>query len=369
MRKIMVLIIVIVLAIGSGIFWFIHQPQFGSAPSGSRLEKIQASPHYRDGKFQNIESVENIVEGGNQFSATWEFLFGSKEEIVPDKAIPFVKTDLKVLDKDEDIVVWLGHSSFYMQLNGYRILIDPVFSSYAAPLSFINKAFEGTNPYTAADMPDIDLLVMSHDHWDHLDYQTVMDLQPKVKSIACPLGVGAYFEQWGFRAEQLYEGDWFEKLTIAPDFTLHIVPAQHFSGRMLEKDQTLWAGFVFITSGNRVFYSGDSGYGSHFAEIGQQLGGFDLAIMENGQYNKQWPRIHMMPEEAAQAAVDVGAKKLLTGHNGKFALSRHEWDEPYKRITAASRDKKYQLVTPKIGEIVHIEDDTEKFSPWWESVE
>ena len=295
-----------------------------------------------------------------------KFLTGSKEQLVPDGAIPSAKVDLKGLDPQEDVVVWLGHSSFYMQLGGRRILVDPVFSSYASPVSFINKAFAGSNVYTAEDMPAIDVLVLSHDHWDHLDYDTVMALKSKVKAIVCPLGVGEYFEQWGFSPDQLHEEDWDTEVNLADDFSIYVLPSQHFSGRMLKQNQTEWAGFAFITPARRVFYSGDGGYGQHFKAIGERFGPFDLAILEDGQYNKDWPRIHMMPEETAQAAVDVRARAVLPVHNGKFALSRHSWDEPYKRITKASAGKDYRLLTPEIGDLIRLDDKVQSFPHWWE---
>lgn len=363
----MIIIGIVFFVLICGVMIFVQKPEFGRAPTGERLARIQASPHYVNGQFQCLEPVEKIVEG-SQAGAMWEFLFGSKQDLVPSGMMPTEKTDLKALDVKQNIVVWLGHSSFYMQLGGKRILIDPVFSSYASPLSFINKAFVGSNVYTAEDIPEIDVLIISHDHWDHLDYPTIMALQPKIKEIVCPLGVGEYFEEWGFSSEQLHEEDWFTQVKLAENFSVYVLPAQHFSGRFLKENPTQWAGFALVTPECRVFYSGDTGYGRHFKEIGEMFGGFDLAIMENGQYNKAWPRIHMMPEETAQAAVDVKAKVVLPAHNGKFALSRHAWDEPYRRIAANSQGKDYKLVTPKIGELAHISDVKEQFSHWWEEV-
>ena len=149
---------------------------------------------------------------------------------------------------------------------------------------------------------------------------------------------------------------------------MHILPAQHFSGRSLTRNKTLWAGFALVTPQRRIYYSGDGGYGPHFKNIGDRLGGFDLAIMENGQYGLGWPYIHMMPEESAQAAVDVRAKALLPGHAAKFALAHHSWDDPYVRIAAASQDKPYRLLTPMIGQPVALEGKDRQFSHWWEEL-
>lgn len=347
-----------------GVF-FIHQPMFGNGPDGERFEKIKGSSNYINGEFKNLEPVTQIVEG-NRFIAFWDFLFGEKDYLVPSKAFPVEKRELKAIDKDKNIIVWLGHSSYYMQLDGKRILMDPVLSSYASPFPFINKAFNGTNPYSVEDIPEIDVLLISHNHWDHLDYPTIMGLKPKIKQVICALGVGAYFEEWGFEKKQIFEEDWFGEIPLQEDFSVYVLPAQHFSGRMLKQNQTLWASFAIVTKDHQIFYSGDGGYGNHFKEIGERFGSFDLAIMENGQYNKDWAKIHMMPEETAQAAEDIHAKTLLPAHAGKFALSKHAWDEPFQRIVAASEGKSYRLLTPKIGEIVEVDNDKQQFSYWWE---
>ena len=354
-----------------GGYSFIHRPEFGRLPQGDRLARIQASPHYINGKFQNLVPVQVMSDdsGENRFVATAKFLFGDKSALSPQEPMLSHKTDLKKLDIKQDLVVWMGHSTFYMQLGGRRILIDPVFSSYASPVFFINKAFSGSNIYTAADMPDIDVLAISHDHWDHLDYPTVMALKDKIKNIVCPLGVGEYFEQWGFDLQILHEEDWDKEIKIAEDFSIHILPSQHFSGRFLTQNPTLWCGFAFVTPKNKVYYSGDGGYGEHFKAIGKQFGGFDLMLGENGQYNMAWHDIHLLPEETAQAAADVRAKALLPAHGGKFALARHPWQEPYQKLTEASQGKDYQLLTPEIGEAVSIDEiSLQAFGKWWEKM-
>ena len=351
---------------------FTRRPEFGQLPQGARLARMQASPHYVNGKFQNLVPVQvmNEQNGENRFVAMAKFLFGDKSHLSPKQEMLSKKTDLHSLNPQEDVVVWMGHSTFFLQLGGYRILIDPVFSPYASPLFFINKAFPGSNVYTAEDIPEIDVLAISHDHWDHLDYPTVMALKSKVKHIVCPLGVGEYFEGWGFAKELLHEDDWDTEIKLADDLSVHILPSQHFSGRFLTSNPTLWCGFAFVTPQRKVYYTGDGGYGEHFKAIGQKFGGFDLMLGENGQYNMAWHAIHMLPEETAQAALDVGAKQLLPAHGGKFALSRHPWQEPYRELTKASRGKGYQLVTPEIGELAYIDSHKNTlFAPWWENME
>ena len=355
------------MVLGAGIYT--QKPAFGSSPSGTRLQKIENSPNYANGEFQNLIPTAKFSEGTTSVAALWEYQVKEKIRLHPAGPLPSKKVDLTQLRRQEDIVVWLGHSSVYLQLGGKRFLVDPVFSSYASPTSFINKAFEGSNPYGAEDMPAIDYLLISHDHWDHLDYPTIMSLKPKIKNIICPLGVGCYFEEWGFSSDSIHEADWFTPLQMEPDLTVHVLPSRHFSGRTLVQNKTQWAGFAVLTPQRRVFISGDGGYGPHFKMIGEHFKHFDLAIMENGQYNPRWPYIHMMPEEVALATEELHAKALLPVHAGKFALSSHAWDEPFQRIAAASEKKPYKLFTPLLGEPVALDDNQQAFSHWWENAD
>ncbi|WP_413731216.1 MBL fold metallo-hydrolase [Sodalis sp. RH20] len=353
----------------SGFSSFFSLPAFGKLPAGKRLERISASVNFTGGEFRNPLPTPQLTEGAGYVALLWEFIFGSRQRVKPAGALPMVKTDLKALDAGQDTVLWLGHSSYFMQLGGHRILIDPVFSAYAAPFSVFNRAFKGDYPYSAADMPEIDYLIISHDHWDHLDYPTLTALRTKIKTILCPLGVGAHLEYWGFSPEIIHESDWDQEWVFAADFTVHVLPARHFSGRGLARNKTLWASFMLETPARKVFYSGDSGYGPHFAAIGDRFGAVDLAIMENGQYDKSWKYIHMMPEQVALAATDVRAGALLAGHSGRFCMSNHAWDDPYIRLSAASRDKTYRLLTPAIGEAVLLDRPGQAFTRWWEKTD
>ncbi|MCX7779810.1 MAG: MBL fold metallo-hydrolase [Negativicutes bacterium] len=363
----LILLLCLVLTALAAAFYLQH-PKFGKLPAGAHLERIKKSPNYRDGQFKNLIATPAGTQGSSSFALWWELLFSKKERLAPADAVPSIKTNLLSLDKGKDTVIWLGHSSYFIQIGSKRILLDPVFSAYAAPVPFMNKAFDGANAYMAEEMPEIDYLLISHDHWDHLDYSTIMKLKPKIKNVICGLGVGAHFAYWGFAAQDIWEADWFTALEPEPNFAVHILPSRHFSGRLFNKNQTLWVGFALITPKRRIFFSGDSGYGPHFKQIGEMFNGFDLAIMENGQYDKSWPHIHMMPEEAAQAAEELKTKALLPGHAGKFAIARHAWDDPFRRITLASQGKQYKLLTPMIGEPVELQNPQQFFSRWWESI-
>lgn len=270
--------------------------------------------------------------------------------------------------KRQDVLVWFGHSSYFIQLDGKHILVDPVFSDAASPVGFFNKAFKGTNSYAASDVPDIDYLIITHDHWDHLDYPTMLQLKSRVKKVICGLGVGAHFEYWGFDKHRIIEMDWNEDYSLDTGFTVFSLPARHFSGRGFSANQSLWGSFLLQSPTSKIYIGGDSGYDTHFADIGKRFGEIDLAILENGQYDEHWKYIHMMPKEVLQAAKDLRAKQLFPIHNSKYALANHDWDTPMRTITAGYTAGEFKLITPKIGEVVRLKDRTQTFSKWWESV-
>lgn len=343
-------IVVVVVAVG---IVFVNQPSFGRLPQGERLERIKSSPHYKNGAFENLSPTTLMTSDKGRLQGLWEFVFAKKDGLVPDKPIPVIKTDLKELDRDSNLMMWFGHSSYLMQLDGKRILVDPVFCM-ASPVSFVNKPFKGTDIYKPEDMPDIDYLVISHDHWDHLDYQTVKRLKDRVRKVICPLGVGEHFEYWEFDKERLVELDWQENAKLDSGFMVHCLPARHFSGRGLTSNQSLWASFLVETPTRKVYIGGDSGYDSHFARIGKQFPGIDLAILENGQYNEGWKYIHTMPRYLGQAAKDLKAKKIITVHHSKYALARHRWDEPLENEIKAAKEDSLNLFVPVIGQVIGL---------------
>ncbi|WP_049620632.1 MBL fold metallo-hydrolase [Frateuria defendens] len=352
----------------AGAATYLQHPLFGALPKGERLARIERSPHYADGAFRNQIDTPMLTTDQSEWSMWRETIFGERGHPRPPGAIPAVKTDLKALDPARDLVVWLGHSSYFVQLGGKRILIDPVFSTNAAPVPGANRAFEGTSIYAAADMPEIDALLISHDHYDHLDYPTILALKPKVRQVIVGLGVGAHFEAWGYDMRVVSEADWNEAVALSPQLQIHVTPARHFSGRAFTRNQSLWVGFALVSPERRLFFSGDSGYGPHFAEIGQRLGPFDWAALDMGQYDPRWANVHMTPEQAAQAAEDLRTRVLMPEHVGRFSLAPHDWDDPFKRIVAASRVRRYALWTPEIGQPVYLAGQPQKFSSWWETV-
>ena len=358
---------VIILVLLGGIV-FMQLPRFGKLPTGDRLERIRKSPNYRNGSFQNQSLTPVMADDVSFLSVSREFFLGRSKRIAPVDEIPSVKTDLIKLDKDQDVLVWFGHSSYFIQIDGKKILIDPVLSGHASPFSFSIKAFKGTDPYKVKDIPEIDYLIITHDHWDHLDYKTILKLKPKIKKVICGLGTGAHLERWGYNKNIITELDWYEQTTPDSGFMVHSVPARHFSGRGFKRNQTLWTSFVLQTPTMKIFIGGDGGYDKHFKEAGERFGPIDLAILDNGQHNKNWKYIHLMPDEIIKAFNDLKAKRLFSGHSSKFALANHAWDEPLKEVKALSNKYNFPLVSPMIGEQVNLKDTTQKFSEWWKEI-
>lgn len=348
---------------------FLNQANFGHIPTGERKHRVENSPNYKDSKFQNINHTPQLTGDKGYVEMMTDFIFGNYERVKPKDEIPHVKTDLLHLDRSHDLLVWFGHSSYFIQIDGKRILVDPVFSKGASPVSFINKAFSGADTYKAEDIPEIDYLFVSHDHWDHLDYASVMELKQRTGKVVCSLGAGEHFERWGFDMDKVIELDWNESSALDDGFMTYCLPARHFSGRGLSPDQSLWASYLVQTPTMKIYLGGDSGYDTHFAEIGKQFGEIDLAILENGQYGAGWKYIHMLPEETVKAAGDLHAKVLLPVHSSKFTLANHPWDEPLIRVTEAARKENQPILTPMIGEIVHIKDSTQVFKEWWIGIE
>lgn len=359
----------IIAVLALAIFVFTGQPRFGDTPRGARLERVKKSPNYRDGKFQNLHETQQITSEKGFLGAMGDFLFTKKERLRPESEIPSVKTDLWKLDRGENLLVWFGHSSYLLQVDGQRILVDPVLKGAGSPVSFINRPFKGTETYSPEDIPEVDYLVISHDHWDHLDYGTVMAIKERVGKVVCPLGVGQHFERWGFTPDRLVEMDWNEAAALGGGYKVHCLPARHFSGRGLTPNQSLWASFLFEMPSRRIYIGGDSGYDTHYAEAGARFEDIDLAIIENGQNNEDWKYIHILPEQQVQAFRDLGAKRLFTVHHSKFALAKHPWDEPLKNITAAAEKHSIDLIQPMIGEVVNLDDTAYTITKWWEGVE
>jgi L-ascorbate metabolism protein UlaG (beta-lactamase superfamily) len=359
----MILIPIIILAVAIGVYLFLRKPQFGGKTSDEQLKRIQNSPNYKEGQFQNLNFTPQLTGDASILKVMKEFFFNKDKRNVPASVLPSIKTNLFELASADDVLVWFGHSSYFMQLNGKRFLIDPVFSGHASPVKFTTKGFKGSDVYTVDDIPPLDFLLITHDHYDHLDYETIIKLRRKTGQVITGLGVGAHFQKWGYRGKNITEMDWNEEAHLN-DFTISTTPTRHFSGRNFKRNTSLWLSFVLNISGKKIFIGGDSGYDTHFKAIGEKFGAFDLVILECGQYNNYWKFIHMMPEEVVQATIDLNAKNLLPVHWGKFSLSLHAWDEPIKRVVKEAKIKGVNVLHPMIGEALYL-DRPNTFTEWW----
>jgi L-ascorbate metabolism protein UlaG (beta-lactamase superfamily) len=372
LKKIMIVVLVIVPILTLGIFAFLQKTVFGKHPSGARLQRIEKSSNYRDGQFQNLSETPMMTGDVSYWDMARKY-FGSDDiQKEPPAPFPSVKTDLNELiatsEPNKPVIVWFGHSTYLIRIGGKTILVDPVLSARASPVQFVGSAsYNGTRIITAADLPPLDAVIITHDHYDHLDYETILQLVPTTKHFHTSLGVGEHLEHWGVPAKAISEYDWWEHGTIADGIEIIAAPARHFSGRGVISNKTLWSSFIIKTATHSLYVGGDSGYDTHFKLIGEKFGPFDLALLECGQYNVSWKLIHMMPEETVQAAQDLRAKVLQPVHWGKFTLALHAWDESIRRVTTEATKQGVRLTTPRVGEVIRI-DSVYPSEHWWEAV-
>ncbi|MEJ5106739.1 MBL fold metallo-hydrolase [Chryseobacterium sp. MYb328] len=360
-------ILAVVILLTATYFIVINGAAFGAVPKGKRLDRIRQSKFYRNKQFQNISHTPSIAEGYKMTAVTYDFLLGKKHPLLkPLKEIRSMHTNLKNLDKNMDVFVWLGHSSYYIQTDGVSFLIDPVLSLYGSPFKYFNKAFKGSDIFKPEDIPDLDYLVITHDHFDHLDYPTVKSIKDRTGMAVVPLGAGAHLERWGYAESQLIEEEWGSEVELKNNIKLAFTPARHFSGRRIKQNDTLWTSYVLETPTKKIFLGGDSGYDSHFKMIGEKYGPFDYAVLENGQYGDAWRYIHTLPEDVIQAAIDIDARHIIPVHAAKFALALHPWNEPLQKITSLGEENGLNILTPMIGEVVDLNRNDQQFTSWWE---
>ncbi|MDB5119983.1 MAG: putative Zn-dependent hydrolase of beta-lactamase fold protein [Sphingobacteriales bacterium] len=335
---------------------------FGKKPAGKVLYKLKRSPNYKNGAFQNLSPTEVTLKSTSILKMMKDFATKPKSA-APPVTLPSVKTDLTALKAASPTIVWFGHSSYLIKYEEQTILVDPVFSGNASPVSFFGKSFAGSDVYTPEDFPEIDIIILTHDHYDHLDYKTILKFKSKTKHFYTPLGVGEHLKHWGVAESKITELDWWQKTPIEKG-ELIATPARHFSGRGITRNNSLWSSFVLKLADYSIYIGSDSGYDSHFKEIGNLYGPFDIAILETGQYNTNWPYIHMMPEQAVQAAIDLGASVILPVHWAKFSLALHNWNEPIQRVIKTASDLNVKVTTPLIGEPIILKSSYPD-KVWW----
>jgi L-ascorbate metabolism protein UlaG (beta-lactamase superfamily) len=322
-----------------------------------------------DCRFQNPPNPE--ARPHRSSVEIWSrLLLERKQGTVPVDAIPVRMLDraaLDALDVSANHIIRLGHSSHLLKLRGKWWLIDPVFGPRASPLSWVGPRRFHPPPLALEDVPQIEGLVLSHDHYDHLDVPTIEALKDRVQRYFVPLGVGRRLREWGVPADRIEEFDWWQERQWG-EVHVTAAPAQHFSGRTLwDRNRTLWASWSLRSGGERIFYSGDTGYFAGFKEIGDRLGGIDIALLENGAYDSYWPTVHMTPEETVRAFEDLRARTLYLVHNSTFDLAFHGWREPLDRVAALAQQRGIALATPEIGEVLTLGKPRQN-KRWWEGL-
>jgi L-ascorbate metabolism protein UlaG (beta-lactamase superfamily) len=344
---------------------------FGGKIAGRRLERIRASAHYIDGAFRNTLPVGPGLKSGTAVPTMAEFFFGGKRR-TPRAPLPSV-SPLDAWSRPPETglrATWLGHSTVLVEIDGVRLLTDPVWGERASPMRFAGpKRFQPV-PVAVSALPALDAVIISHDHYDHLDHLTILELARIDVPLITSIGVGAHLEAWGVPAERIIELDWWEHVELRRGgVTVTAAPSQHFSGRTIGgRNATLWSSFAVRGPRHAIFFSGDTGLTQEYDEIRRRLGAFDLAMLEVGAYHPAWGDIHLGPDGALDALRLLGGGSLLPVHWGTFNLAIHAWDEPAETLLANAPKKGAHLVMPRLGEAVEP-SRVERIDPWWRRVE
>lgn len=363
--------LVLFVGLSLGMLFVCKRSIFGTSPSAEYQKKFKGSPNYNETEGVFLNRRPHLLK---EMRARLSWFTIAKEwsdkgiDRIPLKPLPQHVPDMQEFMKpSSDLkLVWFGHSTVLLNMNGKIILIDPVFSAGAAPFVFLVPRFQKP-VLSLEELPEVDYIVISHDHYDHLDMESIQFFKNKKNRFVVPLGVGSHLMGWGVPAERITELDWWEGYKDR-DLEFIATPAQHFSGRTgIKNDTTLWASWVLRNGEKSIYFSGDSGYDDHFKEIGDKYGPFDLAFLENGQYNDKWPEVHMHPEETIDAYFDLKAQRYFPIHWAMFKLAYHPWYDPVTRIQKAAKGKEVHLVTPIIGEVVVIGDRYVN-KTWWDDL-
>lgn len=361
------LLTIILIAVVGGTIFMHTSPEFGGEATDAQKKEYVKTGHYKleDEVFFNIETT--IME-----PPSWDVMKKFMEDDPskqPAKHIQPERVDSITLAKHDTSftkLTWFGHSAFLLQMDGKNILLDPMLGESPSPVpAFGATRYSKELPIEVEKLPIIDAMIFSHDHYDHLDYGTIQKLKGRVGKYYVPMGIGNHLRAWGVEDSKIHELNWWDNIDF-DGINLILTPSRHFSGRGLaDRNATLWGSWVLQGKKDKVYFSGDGGYGKHFKEIGEKYGPFDIALMECGQYNEAWKAIHMMPEETVQAGVDIQAKVLMPIHWGAFTLALHSWTDPIERAVAHGEKLNMPIVTPKIGEAVLITGDNYPQKKWW----
>ena len=340
--------------------------QFGGKITSDLIVQYQQSKNWKNGKFQNLETTE-MVEGPIQFGKIIYKQLSTTKDREPAQSLPIAPLDkTSFLAPSEKVkFIWYGHSVVLMRMSGKTLLIDPMLGGNTTPIAPIaNKRFSENTLQLIDDFPEIDLILLTHDHYDHLDFDSIQKLKHKTKKYFVALGVKRHLVRWGVAPDLIFEFDWWDNRELE-DINITFTPTRHFSGRGLtDRFKSFWGGWAFKNSTENIWFSGDGGYGQHFKEVGKRLGPFDFGLMECGQYNEEWQPIHLFPDEAIQAGLDVGVEKVMPVHWAGFNLSfQHTWFEPGEEFVKFAKEKKLDFVLPTIGMQFDVSSDFKE--KWW----
>jgi len=342
---------------------------FGHAPAEAKLRKqLTGGSLFVDGRFQSEEPIMRTHGAGRFFQIAAKFFSQPAGKGEPAKPLPIeaIDDDRFAGARGKDMrITWLGHAAILVEIEGYRILTDPNFSERASPFRWLGPKRFHPVPIATDKLPVLDAIVISHDHYDHLDYDTIRKLAPRTRHFYVPLGVGSHLRSWGVDSNKITELDWWQEAKLDNAITLAPTPAQHFSGRgLFSRNTTLWASWVILGKHHRVYFSGDTGMFDGFKDIGKRYGPFDYTLMHIGAYSDEWPKVHMTPEEAVQAHKQIGGKVFVPIHWGTFRLAFHDWNDPAERLYQEARKQKLLYVIPMAGQSFH-NPQLPPVKTWW----
>lgn len=349
------------------IYTRVHK-QFGQHPSTVHKEQYASSKQWNGKKFAN-QSVTKMSLSFQHIPGLIRENMGNRKVKTPEQPLPLIPFDVDSWNNlpEQAKYVWFGHSAVLLQLNGKNILIDPMLGSDTSPIApFPTKRFSQNTLEIIDQLPEIDLILLTHDHYDHLDLASIQKLKEKTRLFYVALGVDRHLISWGISPDKISVFDWWDS-ALFEGIDITFTPSRHFSGRgILDREKSLWGGWVLKTLHQAIYWTGDSGYDQHFKTVGEQLGPFDIVFVECGQYHKLWSVIHMMPEESVQAVEDSQAKMSVPVHWGAFSLAPHAWKNPIERFVKAAQQQNVPFQTPQLGEIMHIGKQAST-SFWWEN--
>jgi L-ascorbate metabolism protein UlaG (beta-lactamase superfamily) len=338
-----------------------------SVSNGPSEDAMTKAKNYSNGRFTNSEAT-TVMKPGTTWDSTYRFLFEKGKDREPSGPLPLaaVKHFEEKAAPSGILFAWLGHAGVFLEIAGKRVLVDPMFSERASFFSWAGPRRFQPSPIQAKDLPALDAVLISHDHYDHLDKRSVLDLVKKTSSFHVPRGVGAILERWGVPKPKIREYAWWDEQVVG-GLTIAAVPARHFSGRgLFDRDKTLWCSWVVISGNQRVYHSGDTGMTSQFREIGEKYGPFDVAFIKIAAYHENWPDIHLNPEQAIEAFGSLRGRIMVPIHWGTFSLSTHSWHEPIERLVKAADRNKAKIITPMMGEIVDPSSYENRY--WWRQI-